>query len=58
MACEDEIIKKARELCAESYDWGHVLRRGILGGQCDNGTLVQDFVPEAKRILGYVLQSE
>ena len=48
---EYEIIQKARQLCIESKTFGRALESGILGGQCDNGSLVQDFVPIAERVL-------
>ena len=45
------IIRKARKLCAESKVFGAALESGILGGQCDGGSLVQDFIPIAERAL-------
>ena len=48
---EYEIIRKARQLCIESKVFGRALESGILGGQCDGGSLVQDFIHAAERAL-------
>lgn len=47
MTATPELIR-ARELACAAKLRGGALERGIMTGHCDNGTLVQDYVEEAK----------
>jgi len=46
---DDIVLLKARQLAAESRSYSDVVRRGILGGQWDNGEIVRSFYADAER---------
>jgi len=46
---DDVVLLKARQLCADSREYGDIVRRGILGGQWDNGEIVRSFYADAER---------
>ena len=46
---DDIVLLKARQLAAESRNYSDIVRRGILGGQWDNGQIVRSFYAEAER---------
>lgn len=41
-------LYRAREIACRVILRGGALERGIMSGHCDNGTLVQDHIEEAK----------
>lgn len=48
---DDIVLLKARQLAADSRNYSDIVRRGILGGQWDNGEIVRSFYAEAERQL-------
>jgi len=46
---DDIVLLKARQLAADSRNYSDVVRRGILGGQWDNGQIVRSFYADAER---------